>query len=102
MLFAVKRAEVATPDEFVVAVLTPPAKLPLAPLAGGVKVTVTPEAGKPPVPVTVATRGAANWAFTVALCGEPLVTTMVVGTTAVFVSEKLAGLATPETEAATV
>ena len=67
MLFAVNRAEVATPEALVVAVLTPPANVPLAPLAGAVNVTVTPDAGKPPAPVTVATRAAANCVVTVAL-----------------------------------
>jgi hypothetical protein len=68
----VNTADVATPLELVVAVFTPPAKVPLAPDVGGAKVTVTPLAGVPPV-VTVATRGAANAAPTTALCGVPLV-----------------------------
>src|SRR6266849_9296029 len=42
MLLAVKTAAVATPCAFVVAVFTPPANVPLAPLAGSAKVTVTP------------------------------------------------------------
>jgi hypothetical protein len=56
----VKSAEVATPDALVVAVVTPPAKLPLAPLTGGVKVTVAPPTGLPPESVTVACRVEAN------------------------------------------
>jgi orotate phosphoribosyltransferase-like protein len=57
----------------VVAVFTPPAKVPLAPVcAGAVNVTVTPLVGVPPV-VTVATSNAVNAVLTVALCGVPLV-----------------------------
>jgi hypothetical protein len=68
----VKTADVATPLALVVAVFTPPANEPVAPVAGTVKVTVTPLIGDPPV-VTVATSGAANAAPTAALCGVPLV-----------------------------
>lgn len=68
-------AEVAFPVESVVAVFFPPAKEPLAPVDGAVKVTVTPLVGDPPV-VTVATRGAANAAPAVAVCGDPLVATI--------------------------
>ena len=46
-MFAVKIAEVACPPEFVTAVLVPPAKVPDAPEAGGVKVTVTFGTGLP-------------------------------------------------------
>jgi hypothetical protein len=66
VLLAVKIAEVATPLALVVAVLTPPANVPLAPVDGAVKVTTTPLVGEPPV-VTVATNGAENAAFTVAV-----------------------------------
>jgi hypothetical protein len=59
----------------VVAVFKPPAKVPVAPVVGAVKVTVTPVVGDPPV-VTVATSGAANATPTAALCGVPLVTAM--------------------------
>jgi hypothetical protein len=65
-------AEVATPLELVVAVLAPPAKVPLAPEAGAVNVTTIPLAGDPPL-VTVATKGAENAVLTSALCGVPLV-----------------------------
>ena len=70
---AVNVAEVATPLLLVVAVFTPPAKLPLAPVAGAVKVTVTPCTGLPPLSFTVATSGAANAVLMAALCGVPLV-----------------------------
>lgn len=99
---AVKTAEVATPLAFVVAVLTPPAKVPLAPLDGAVKVTVTPLTGFPPLSFTVATSGDANAALIVALCGVPLVAVMEAAGPAVFVREKLAGAATPEAVAVTV
>ena len=65
----------AIPFASVVAVFAPPAKVPLAPEAGAVKVTVTPLVGVPPV-VTVATRGAANAEPAVAVCPDPLVATM--------------------------
>jgi hypothetical protein len=72
----VNTAEVATPLALVVAVLTPPANVPLAPVcAGAVNVTVTPLAGDPP-DVTVATSGFVNAAPTVALCPDPLVATI--------------------------
>jgi hypothetical protein len=57
-MLAVKIAEVATPEELVVAVLAAPANVPLGPLPGAVKVTVTPLTGFPPESLTVATRGA--------------------------------------------
>ena len=74
---AVNAADVAVPDEPVTAVLFPPANVPLAPLAGAVKVTVTPLT---PVPLpfsTVATSGAENVALIDALCPEPLVVAIV-------------------------
>jgi hypothetical protein len=84
-----------------VAVLLPPAKVPLAPLAGAVKVTTTPLVPVPPV-VTVATKGAAKAVLTSALCGVPLVAVMVSTAAAVFVRLKLAAVETPDAEAATV
>jgi len=98
----VKTAEVATPLAFVVAVLTPPAKLPLAPLEGAVNVTVTPLIVFPPLSLTVATKGAANVVLIVAVCGVPLVAVTLAGGPAVFDKEKFAGVATPATVAVTV
>lgn len=46
-------AAVATPDAFVVAMFTPPAKVPLAPVPGAANVTVTPLTGLPPASFTV-------------------------------------------------
>jgi hypothetical protein len=71
---AVKTVEVATPLAFVVSVsvVAEFAKVPLAPDAGAVKVTVAPLIGEPFL-VTVATSGAENAEPTVALWPEPLV-----------------------------
>ena len=54
MELAVNAGAVAMPCPFVVAVFTPPAKVPLAPLAGAVNVTVTPLKGLFSESVTVA------------------------------------------------
>ena len=86
----------------VVAVFTPPANVPLAPVPGAVNVTVTPDTGFPLPSFTVAVSGAANAVFTAVLCGVPLVAVRLAGTLAVFVSEKLAVPLTPETDAVTV
>jgi hypothetical protein len=102
VLFAVNVADVATPLAFVVAVFTPPANVPLAPLPGAVNVTTTPLTGLFPASVTVATNGAPNAVLIVALCPDPLVTATLVAGPTVFVNEKFAGVATPATDAATV
>jgi len=86
-------AEVATPLAFVVAVLTPPANVPLAPLPGGVNVTTTPLTGLLPASVTVATRGAANAVLIVAFCGVPLVAVTFAAGPAKFVRAKFAEVA---------
>jgi hypothetical protein len=93
MELAVNVADVATPLALVVAVFKPPANVPLAPLAGGVKVTTTPFTGLLPASVTVAVNGAANAALMVALCPEPLVMATFPGGTAVLVREKVADVA---------
>jgi hypothetical protein len=100
--FAVNTADVATPDALVVAVFTPPANVPLAPLAGGVNVTTTPLTGLFPASVTVATNAAANAVLIVAFCPDPLVAVTFAAAPALFVSEKFAGVATPATVAVTV
>src|SRR5215472_15074421 len=99
---AVNVAEVATPNAFVVAVLTPPANVPLAPLGGALNVTVTPLTGLVLASLTVTTNRAPNAVLMVALCGVPLVAVTLAGVPAVFVREKLAGAATPDTVAVTV
>jgi hypothetical protein len=98
----VKTADVATPEAFVVAVLTPPANVPLAPLAGAVKVTTTPFTGLLLASFTVTTRVAAKAVVIVVLCGVPLVAVIADGDPAKLVSAKLAGVATPATDADTV
>lgn len=99
---AVRTGAVATPKAFVVAVLTPPAKVPLAPLAGAVNVTVTPLTGLLKESLTVACSWVANAVLIVALCGVPAVAETVAAAPAKFVSAKFAGEATPVTEAVTV
>jgi len=99
--FAVNVAEVATPLAFVDAVFTPPANVPLAPLAGALKVTVAPLTGLLLASLTVATNGAAKAVLMVTLCGVPLVAEMFAGMPAVLVKEKFAGAATPATVAVT-
>jgi hypothetical protein len=98
----VKTAAVATPDAFVVAVFTPPANVPLAPLPGAVNVTVTPLTGLLKESLTVACSWVVNAVLTVALCGVPAVAAMLAAVPAKLVSEKFAEVATPETEAVTV
>jgi hypothetical protein len=73
----VNTADVATPLALVVAVFAPPAKAPLAPVAGAVNVTTAPLTGDPPA-VTVATRGAPNARLMVWVWGVPLVAEIVV------------------------
>src|SRR5215467_2120129 len=101
-MLAVKTEAVATPDAFVVAVFTPPANVPLAPLPGAANVTVTPLTGLPPASFTVAWNCTAYAAPTVALCGVPAVAVMLAAAPVRLVNEKFAGEATPETVAATV
>jgi hypothetical protein len=101
MELAVKTAEVATPEALVVAVFTPPANVPLAPLTGAANVTSAPLTGLPPESLTVAASAAAKAVLIPALCGVPLVAVIDDGLPVVFVSEKLAGVTTPATDAAT-
>lgn len=89
MPLAVNTLDVATPLAFVTAVFTPPTNVPLAPLPGGVNVTVRPFSGLLPASVTVATKGAAKAVLICALCPEPLVITIDAAGPERFVSEKL-------------
>jgi len=102
VVLAVKTAAVATPKEFVVAVVTPPANVPLAPLPGAANVTVTPLTGLPPASFTVAWNCVVYAVPTVALCGVPAVAVMLAAGPVKLVSEKFAGVETPETVAVTV
>jgi hypothetical protein len=90
---AVNVDEVTTPLAFVVAVFSPTANVPLAPDAGGVKVTTTPLTGLFPASVTVATKGAVNAVLIAALCPEPLVTATFAAAPALLASEKFAEVA---------
>ena len=69
---AVNTTDVATPLALVVAVFTPPAKVPLAPVVGAVNVTVTPLTGLLPASFTVACSEVAKAVLIVALCGVPV------------------------------
>ena len=99
---AVKTTDVATPAAFVVAAFTPPAKDPLAPLPGAVKVTVTPLTGLFPESVTVAASCVAKAVLIAELCGVPPVAAIDAADPTVFVSAKLAGVPAPGAVAVTV
>jgi hypothetical protein len=72
MLFALNTADVATPLAFVVAVVTPPANVPLADVwAGAVNVTTIPGRGFPALSFTVAFKVDAKAAPVNVLCGVP-------------------------------
>jgi hypothetical protein len=91
---------VATPLALVIAVFTPPANVPLAPIVGTSNVTVAPLTGAP-FDATVTTSGAVNPELTVALCGVPLVAVIDMTAPVMFVSLKLAAAVTPATVAVT-
>jgi hypothetical protein len=74
----------------------------LAPLAGTVKVTVTPLTGFPPESFTVAWSAVKKAVLTVVLCGAPAVAVMLAGAPAVLVRLKPAVVAMPDTLAVTV
>jgi len=99
---AVNAADMATPAAFVVAVVTPPAKLPPAPVAGAPNATVIPLTGFPAESITVADRGDPKAVLIVVVCGVPPVAATEAAGPAVLVNKKLAGAATPETDAVTV
>src|ERR1700740_1107669 len=93
MALAVKTAEVALPEALVVAVFTPPANVPEAPLLGAMKVTITPLTGFALESVTVATSGLANALPTAVLCGVPALAEIEAGFADVLVQVKLNGVA---------
>ena len=72
-------ADVATPEEFVVAVFTPPANVPEAPLLGTVNVTVAPLTALLFESFTVAISALVKAVLTVALCGVPPVAVIEAG-----------------------
>jgi hypothetical protein len=101
---AVKEGEVATPEAlvFTLAVVAPPANVPLAPEAGAVKVTVAAETRLPPESFTVTISGLLKRLLTCALWPPPDVAMMVAAAPGVFVSAKEAGLDTLAADAVTV
>ena len=106
MALAVKAGAVATPLLLVVAVavVDPPANVPLAPLAGAVNVTVTLLSRLLLASLTVAAIAVPKLVLTVALCGVPAAAVMLAGgpgAPALFVRLKLAGVPTPGTLAVT-
>src|SRR5271170_818905 len=60
IVLALNTCDVATPWELVMAVVPEQAKVPLAPLVGGLNVTSTPDTGLLSASCTVATRGLAK------------------------------------------
>jgi hypothetical protein len=85
----------------VVAVVTPPANVPLAPDDGAAYITVTPLTGFWKLSTTVTTNGA-NVVLIAAFCGVPIVAVIVAGAPTVFVKLKLAVAVVPVVEAVTV
>ena len=94
---------VAIPLALVTAVaVADPLNVPLAPVPGALKLTVTPLSGLLLASLTTACSAVANAVFTVALCGVPEFAATLAGSTALFVKLKLAGATTPEAVAVTV
>lgn len=95
----------ATPDAFVATVIVAALLLntPEAPVLGAVNVTFTPETGLLPASFTVTASAVGKAVLTVTDCGVvPAFAVIEPGAPTVFVSEKLAGVATPATVAATL
>lgn len=99
---AVKIPSIAWPAVSVKAVVRPPAKVPLAPLAGTVNVTVTLLTGLFEASLTVTWSPLVKPVLTVALCGVPPVAVTLAGGPERLVSEKLAIVPTPGDDAVTV
>ena len=74
----------------------------MAPLAGAVKVTVTPGTGLPKASVTVATSGLAKAVLTVAVCPDPEFAVIVVGAPTVIVTVVVPQEEVPEVPLAAV
>src|SRR5258708_222278 len=102
VLLAVKIAAVATPCALVTAVLTPPANVPLAPLVGAVKVTVTPLTGLLDRKSAVAGKSVALGGLRIVQRKIPTVAVILAGALARLVREKLAGVESTSTEAFTL
>ena len=104
VVFALKADAVAIPEVLVVAVVVAVelAKVPEAPVAGAVNVTVTPGTGFPEPSFTSAAICVAKAVPTVADCTDPAETVTCDGEPTVLVSEKSAGEVTPVTAPVTV
>jgi hypothetical protein len=97
---ATRSGALAWPEALVMAVaVAEEPNDPLGPDEGAENVTVNPGSGLPNKSVTVATKGLGKVALTSAVCPLPLAATMACGP--LLVSEKLAFVATPETDAVT-
>jgi hypothetical protein len=83
------------PSVFTVTDVTDPGKVPLAPFAGAVNVTATPDTGFPPLSVTVACRAVGNAVLIAVLWPEPAVAAMFAAGPALFVKLKFAGPIAP-------
>ncbi len=94
---AVNADDTATPEAFVVAVVTVEllANSPLAPEPGAVNVTVTLGVGDPLASLTVAVRGKEKAVLILVVCGVPVVTVIVAAAAWLFVSEKLTVIVLP-------
>jgi hypothetical protein len=79
-----------------------PLKLPLAPVPGAVKVTVTPLTALLLASFTVACSPLVNTLFTAVLWPDPALAVTLAGGAVVLVKLKLAGVVTPVTLAVTV
>ena len=100
---AVSVGPVATPLLLVTAVAAAkPPNVPVAPVAGAVKVTVTPPTTLLLASLTIACKAVANTVLTLVLCGVPVVAVMLAAAPAVLVKLKLAGVLTPATVAVSV
>jgi hypothetical protein len=88
---AVKVGEVATPEALVctVALIPPPANVPLAPEVGELNVTLAPETGLLFASITVATNGFPKACLTCAVWPPPEVAVMLPGGPGVFVKAKV-------------
>jgi hypothetical protein len=93
----------AIPELFVftVTVVSPP-KVALAPLAGAVNVTATPDRGFADASVTFACKALPNDVPTGVLCGVPANAMTEFGGPAAFVRANVADVATPDTDAVTL
>src|SRR5262249_38119069 len=103
VLLADGTGEAAIPEALVFTIMElEPLNDALAPVDGAVKVTATPAIGFDNASVTFACNALPNAVPTVALCGLPACTVTDCAEPALLVKLKLAGVATPATEAVTL